>query len=119
MQHHVNFNKSGFDFSLISTFKPFAPKTTFLTSLKTSGNPSEYIKKSNCNIGDEPPGYLAGICLFKPSNGNTLKMYAICSMLTIKTPERHHWRCFGVFIVNFEQISRIVLVFLLFTLNKQ
>ena len=28
----------------------------------------------------------------------------ICSKLTIKTPKRRHWRCFGVFIVNFEHI---------------
>ena len=37
--------------------------------------------------------------------------------LTIKTPERHHWRCSGVFIVNFEYISYLVLAFLLLTLN--
>ena len=29
----------------------------------------------------------------------------ICSKLTIKTPKRHHWRRFGVFIVNFQHIS--------------
>ena len=33
----------------------------------------------------------------------------ICSMLTIKTPERRHWRRSGVFIVNFEHISHLVL----------
>ena len=33
------------------------------------------------------------------------------------TPERRHWRRFGVFIVNFEHISHLVLVFLLLTLN--
>ena len=32
----------------------------------------------------------------------------ICSKLTIKTPERCHWRCVGVFIVNFEHISHLV-----------
>ena len=31
----------------------------------------------------------------------------ICSKLTIKTPKRRHWRCFGVFIVNFEHISHL------------
>ena len=30
-----------------------------------------------------------------------------CSKLTIKTPKRHHWRRFGVFIVNFEHISHL------------
>ena len=47
-------------------------------------------------------------------------MCEICSKL--KTPEWRHWRqwrrsCF--FIVNFEQISYIVLVFLLLTLNTK
>ena len=34
----------------------------------------------------------------------------ICSKLTIKTPELHQWRHFGVFIVNFEHILYIVIV---------
>ena len=34
------------------------------------------------------------------------------SKLTIKTPERRYWRRSGVFIVNFEHISHLVLVFL-------
>ena len=38
--------------------------------------------------------------------------------LTIRTPERRHWRRSGVFIVNFEQISLIVLMFPLLALNK-
>ena len=29
----------------------------------------------------------------------------ICSKLTIKTPERPHWRCSRVFTVNFEHIT--------------
>ena len=42
-----------------------------------------------------------------------------CSKLTIKTAERHQWRrSSSVFIVNFEQISHIVLVFPTLTLNK-
>ena len=36
----------------------------------------------------------------------------------IKTPERGQWRRSGVFNVNFEYISHLVLVFLLLTLNK-
>ena len=39
-----------------------------------------------------------------------------CSDLTIKT-ERRQWCCSGVFIVNFEHVSHLVLVFLLLTLN--
>ena len=38
--------------------------------------------------------------------------------LTIKTPERCQWRRSGIFIVNFEHISHIFLVFLLLTLRK-
>ena len=37
--------------------------------------------------------------------------------LPIKIPERRHWRRSGVFIVNFEHISHLVLVLLLSTLN--
>ena len=36
-----------------------------------------------------------------------VKLY---SKLTIKTPEQRHWRRSGVFIVNFEHISHLVLV---------
>ena len=41
----------------------------------------------------------------------------ICGKLTIKIPEQYHWRHSGVFIINFEQISLLFLVFLLLTLN--
>ena len=37
----------------------------------------------------------------------------ICSKLTIKTPEQHHWHCSGIFIGNFELILHHFLVFLL------
>ena len=45
-------------------------------------------------------------------------MNEISSKLTIKTPERLQCRRSSVFILNFEHISHIVLVFLLLTLNK-
>ena len=35
---------------------------------------------------------------------NTRRRCKICSNLTLKTPERHHYRHFDVFIVNFEHI---------------
>ena len=38
------------------------------------------------------------------------------SKLTIQTPERRH---FGVFIVNFEHISQLVLGFLFLNLSRQ
>ena len=46
------------------------------------------------------------------------KMYEICSKLTRKTQEKSHWRHSGVFIVNFEHISDLFLVFLLLALNR-
>ena len=49
--------------------------------------------------------YLADIYLFKISNRNTSTRCEICSKLTIKTPERYHWRCSSVFMVNFEQVN--------------
>ena len=41
----------------------------------------------------------------------------ICSKLTIKISERRQSRRSGIFIVNFEHISRLALVFLLLTMN--
>ena len=58
------------------------------------------------------------IYLFKVNNRNTRTMCEICSKLTIKIPERRHRLGFSVFIADFEQISSIVLVFLLLNLNK-
>ena len=40
--------------------------------------------------------------MFKDNNRSTRTKSEICSKLTIKTPERHHWCRSGVFIVNFE-----------------
>ena len=51
--------------------------------------------------------------LLKINNKNTRTRCEIRSKLTIKTLERRHWRRCGVFIVNFEHISQLVLVFLL------
>ena len=62
--------------------------------------------------------YLANIYLFKVNNRNNRKRCEICSKLTIKIPERRHWRRSGVFIVNFEYISHLFLVLLFSTLNK-
>ena len=44
------------------------------------------------------------IHLLKVNNRNTRKRIEICSKLTIKTPERRHWRHSGVIIVNFEHV---------------
>ena len=59
----------------------------------------------------------AGIYLLKFSDRNTRTKWEICSKLTIKMSERRQWRCSAVFIVNFERILHLALVFLLLTLN--
>ena len=48
---------------------------------------------------------LAGNYIFKVNNRNTRTKRKICSKLTIETPEQRHWRCSGVFIVNFEHFT--------------
>ena len=45
------------------------------------------------------------------------KKFAIFPKLTVETPERHQWLNSGVFIVDFEHISNIVLVSPMKTLN--
>ena len=60
---------------------------------------------------------LDGIYLFKVNNRKTRTKCEICSKLTIKTPEQCQWCRSGVFIVNSEHISHLVLVFLLLTLK--
>ena len=67
---------------------------------------------------DESKYYPANIYLFKINKRNIRKNCDICSKLTIKTPERRHWRRFVVFIVNFEHILHLLLVFLLLTLKQ-
>ena len=49
----------------------------------------------------------------------TLEQGVSMSKVTTKTPERRHWHCSGVFIVNIGHISHLVLVFLLLTLSKK
>ena len=51
-------------------------------------------------------------------NKNKRKRCEICSKLITKTPERRHWRRSIVFIVNFEHISHLVLMFLLLALSR-
>ena len=60
----------------------------------------------------------AGNYMFKVNNRNTRTGCEICPKLTIKIPERRHWRRSGIFIINFEQILHRVLVFLFLTLNR-
>ena len=59
----------------------------------------------------------AGNYMFKVTNRNTRARCEICPKLTIKIPERRQHRS-GIFIINFEHISHLVLVFLLLTLSR-
>ena len=54
--------------------------------------------------------------LRKVNNKNTRKKDEI--WYTNKTPERRHWGRSGGFIVNFEHISKLFSVCILFTMNK-
>ena len=80
---------------------------------------NKFLSEASIKLNDFP----ADICLLKVKNRNTRTRCEICSKLTIKTSVRRHWcrsrvwRSSGVFIVNFEHISQLVLVILLLTLN--
>ena len=76
---------------------------------KSSTVPRSYIQNHWC--------ILAGVYLFNVNNGNTVTMCEICSKLTTKKSERRQWRRFG-FLVNFDNISHIVRISPLLTLNK-
>ena len=74
---------------------------------------------SQCIKAAENSKYPASNWMFKVNNRNTKTKSKICSKLTIKTPKRLQWRCSHVFIVNFEYIPHLVLVFLLLTLCRE
>ena len=73
----------------------------------------DFVEKYSFSVSDNS----ASIYLFKVNNRSNRTRCEICSKLTINSPERRHWRRSGVFIVGFEHISRLLLVFLLLTLN--
>ena len=60
----------------------------------------------------------AGNYMFKVNNRNSKTGCEIYSRLTIKTPERHHCGRSGVFIVNFDHISHLFVVFLLISFSR-
>ena len=64
----------------------------------------------NLLINTEIESVPAGNCMFKVNNRNTKARCEICSKLTIKISV--------IFIVNFEHISYLVLVFLLLTFSR-
>ena len=60
----------------------------------------------------------AGNYMLKVKSRNTRTRCETCSKLTIKIPERRHWRRSRIFIVNFEHVSHLVLMFLLLTSSR-
>ena len=86
----------------------------FKSVLKTKKNKENKEKQLLSLSGHYP----AGSYMFKVNNSNTRTRCEICSKLAIKTPERRQWRRLGIFIVNFEHISHLVLLFLLLTLSR-
>ena len=60
----------------------------------------------------------ANIYLIKVSNRNTRKMGRICSRFVVETSELRHRGRSDVFIINFEHISPLFLMFLFLNLNK-
>ena len=55
--------------------------------------------------------------MLKVNNRNTKKRCKICPNLTITTPEQHHRRLSGVFVVNLEHNTHLFIAYLLLTLN--
>ena len=66
------------------------------------------------------PGNLFGIYLFKVKHRNTKKCAKCFQSVQsfIKTPEQPQWRRSSVFIINFEHISFLFLLFLLLILSR-
>ena len=88
-------------------------KSLFLITDQYVEDDRSFLMSCQKNIARSNP---AGIYLLKVNNRNT-RTCEICSKLTIKIPERRQRRRSSIFIVNFEHISHLVLVFLLLTLN--
>ena len=59
------------------------------------------VNSENCNLSRH--------LLSERQQWNTRTICEICSKLTIKTPERCHWRFFGVLISNFEHVLDLFL----------
>ena len=56
--------------------------------------------------------------MFKVNSRNTRVKCKRRSKLTTEIPEGGHWVRFGVFIVNYEHILHLVLVFILINLSR-
>ena len=104
---HFSFAHRSREIKFVQTRKIFSAVTYLIYQ--------DVFPKLTDNIAAQIP---VRIYLLKANKRNARTRCEICSKLTIKTPERRQWRCSGVFIVTFEHISHLVLVFLLLTLSR-
>ena len=86
-------------------------------SLTANVSPQSQFLVVKHNFISSKTRFPVGIYLLKVDDRNIITRCKICSQLTIRTPERRQWRPCGVFVVSFEYISHLVLLFLLLTLN--
>ena len=100
----------GFSLSYFASFHMFVSWDSILTK-NYLYLLNLFLRDMSCsnNWADFARSYLANIYLFKVNNGNTMQCVKFVQ-LTIKGPDRGHWRRSGVFTVNCEQISDTVLV---------
>ena len=82
--------------------------STHIFFMRFCSVPWKYLKTTNP----------AGNYMFKVNNRNTRTRFEICLKLTRKTLERRYWRRSGDFIIYFEHVSHLALVFLLLTLSR-
>ena len=99
-------------------FQNVSIRRTLCKRRKVDKHPTQLVRPLFLRIKFLVSCIQAGSYIFKVNNWNNRTRCEICSKLTIKTPEWRHWRRSGNFIVNFEHISRLVLVFLLLTLSR-
>ena len=103
---------------------PFLPLLFCELSVSVKKNPDRKKNQSPNRISwwkqlnKASASFPANIHLFKVNSRSTRQRCEICSKLTVKTPERRLWRRSCVFIVSFEHISYLFLVFLLLVLSK-
>ena len=95
----------------------FFPNIFWIICLWLFSGKTRFKNSSKCCNKTRITHYPTNIYLLKVNNRNSRKRCEICSKLTIKTRERRRRRS-GVFIVNFEHVSHLFLLFLLLTLNK-
>ena len=127
---NMSYKKSSFPFlAWFYVWRYFLVISLILLTLVFACLLIEQMRKSNHER--KPWGYCGLVCLFagtrlptgkymfKVNNRNTRTRCEIWSKLTIKTPGQSHWRCSSVFIVHFEHISLLFLVFLLLTWSRK